>query len=85
MTPEQFTYWLQGYAEINGAPPSEQQWAVILDHLKLVFDKRTPQHPWANPQQPNAVPYGAPQPNWPFGTPNAAQAAKIVPGATVIC
>lgn len=42
MTPEQFTYWLQGYTEINGEAPTPEQWEVIKDHLKLVFDKRTP-------------------------------------------
>lgn len=43
MTAEQFTYWLQGYAELNDAPPSEQQWQAIRDHLALVFNKVTPQ------------------------------------------
>lgn len=44
MTPEQFAYWLQGFVEITHQMerPSEQQWAVIKDHLKQVFDKRTP-------------------------------------------
>lgn len=43
MTAEQFAYWLQGYAELNDAPPSEQQWQAIRDHLALVFNKVTPQ------------------------------------------
>lgn len=42
MTAEQFAYWLQGYSEIAGTAPSPEQWQVIQDHLKLVFDKRTP-------------------------------------------
>lgn len=42
MTPEQFIYWLQGYAEISDKAPTEKQWEVIKDHLKLVFDKQTP-------------------------------------------
>lgn len=42
MTPEQFTYWLQGFAEIHGGAPSEKQWLVVKDHLKLVFEKKTP-------------------------------------------
>jgi len=42
MTPDQFAYWLQGYAEINGAPPTAEQWQVICDHLALVFQKVTP-------------------------------------------
>jgi len=42
MTAEQFAYWLQGYAELNAAPPSAEQWQAIRDHLALVFDKITP-------------------------------------------
>ncbi|HEK1349010.1 TPA: hypothetical protein SMQ84_005633 [Pseudomonas aeruginosa] len=45
MTPEQFAYWLQGFVELNGAPPNETQWLQIKDHLKLVFDKQTPTYP----------------------------------------
>jgi hypothetical protein len=42
MTAEQFTYWLQGYAELNDAPPTPEQWQAIRDHLALVFNKVTP-------------------------------------------
>jgi len=43
MTPEQFTYWLQGFAELNeGTPPTPEQWKSINDHLKTVFVKVTP-------------------------------------------
>lgn len=41
MTPEQFAYWLQGHAEMNGSPTAEQ-WKVIVDHLQTVFNKVTP-------------------------------------------
>lgn len=43
MTPEYFTYWLQGFVELSesNAVPNEQQWLMIKDHLKLVFDKVT--------------------------------------------
>lgn len=42
MTPEQFCYWLQGYAELaTDDSLSPQQWAVIKDHLQQVFDKKT--------------------------------------------
>lgn len=46
MTPESFTYWLQGFVELSEstAVPNEQQWLMIKDHLKLVFDKKTPDH-----------------------------------------
>lgn len=43
MTPEQFTYWLQGYMEVSGVYPTETQWKVIKDHLQTVFHKVTPQ------------------------------------------
>lgn len=73
MSPEQFVYWFQGFAELNEGPPSEQQWQAIRDHLSLVFDKRTPDYsadkpveytlpvnPWRTPPQPTSadeVPY----------------------------
>lgn len=45
MTSEQFVYWLQGFAEIhNPRTLSEEQWEVIKNHLKLVFDKQTPSY-----------------------------------------
>lgn len=42
MTPENFTWWLQGYSEICGDTPTEEQWRVICDHLQIVFEKVTP-------------------------------------------
>lgn len=42
MTPEQFVYWLQGFAEVNQAAPNDAQWTIIKDHLQLVFKKETP-------------------------------------------
>lgn len=43
MTPERFCDWLQGFVElIETDSISEKQWLVIKDHLKLVFDKKTP-------------------------------------------
>lgn len=46
MTPEQFCYWLQGYAEITNSyqGPNPQQWQIINDHLKEVFKKVTPNY-----------------------------------------
>ena len=44
MTPEQFAYWLQGYFEIsNNKKLDNKQIQIIKDHLKLVFDKKTPE------------------------------------------
>lgn len=46
MTPDQFTYWLQGFVEMNGGKaPTKQQWQIIKDHLKLCFNKVTPHYP----------------------------------------
>lgn len=44
MTPEQFTYWLQGFFEINGGEThlSIAQVQIIADHLQTVFNKITP-------------------------------------------
>lgn len=42
---EQFSYWLQGYSEITGGRmPTESEWQIIQDHLKLVFEKKTPSY-----------------------------------------
>lgn len=42
-TPQDFVYWLQGFVEIADSDTiSEKQWLIIKDHLKLVFDKVTP-------------------------------------------
>lgn len=43
MNHDQFTYWLQGFVEMNnGHYPSPEQWQMIKDHLKLCFNKMTP-------------------------------------------
>lgn len=59
MTSEQFAYWLQGYAELNAAPPTAEQWQSIRDHLATVFNKVTPPIQWPSPLQP-AVPLQSP-------------------------
>lgn len=53
MTPEQFAYWLQGYAELAGDAPTPEQWQSIKEHLALVFNKVT----LPNPLSPNLKPY----------------------------
>lgn len=43
MSPERFCDWLQGFVELSDTDTiSEKQWLIIKDHLKLVFDKKTP-------------------------------------------
>ena len=72
MTPEQFAYWLQGYAEISGKQPTESEWQVIKDHLQTVFNKVTPDRlTW---------PPSAPQP----GQPGTTIPPGWTPGA-IIC
>lgn len=44
MTPEQFAYWLQGFAELNGQQPTESQWESIKEHSITVFSKVTSSH-----------------------------------------
>ena len=64
MTPEQFVYWLQGFAEVNQKAPNDAQWTIIKDHLELVFKKETPLRVGpgiASPAYPN---YPSP-PTWP--------------------
>ena len=68
MTPEQFAYWLQGFAELNpNTPPNITQWKQIQDHLGTVFKKETPlrvgpgiaapAYPnWPNPMTPYTIP-----------------------------
>lgn len=41
MTPENFAYWLNGYVEMHGTAPSEQQWNMIKEHLALTMVKIT--------------------------------------------
>lgn len=45
MSPEQFCYWLQGFAEIHGDAPTDEQWQKIRDHLQTVYHKVTPIYP----------------------------------------
>lgn len=50
MTPEQFAYWLHGFAELTGdTPPNAEQWKSIREHLATIFKKVTP--PVAKPGQ----------------------------------
>ena len=42
MSPENFVYWLNGFVELTGEKPSDEQWKSIKDHLSLVMTKITP-------------------------------------------
>lgn len=53
MTPEQFTYWLQGFSEVQGNVPTKEQWKIIQDHLKTVFHKVTPPYTYIPGQVPS--------------------------------
>lgn len=50
MTPEQFCYWFQGFAELNPEPPTKEQWQAMREHVETVFKKVTP------PLQPTKIP-----------------------------
>lgn len=42
MSPDEFCRWLQGFAELNEAKPTDAQWKSIREHLQTVFVKVTP-------------------------------------------
>lgn len=53
MTHEQFCYWLQGFAEVNGYAPTAEQWEVIKEHLQATYVKATPSHQPVPPMYPD--------------------------------
>ncbi|MBU0860269.1 MAG: hypothetical protein KKC02_09060 [Gammaproteobacteria bacterium] len=55
MTPENFCYWLQGFNELNGQVPTDDQWKSITEHLELVFKKVTPAGPGQVYRQPTLL------------------------------
>lgn len=71
MTPEQFVYWLQGFMEMaDPSSLSETQTQQIKDHLKLVFDKQTPDRtilptdPYPRWSEPHTLPHLPYTPKW---------------------
>ena len=64
MTAEQFTYWLQGFMEINDPETlTRRETQIIKDHLALVFKKETPNRIVSIPNTPQ--PYvTSPYPDW---------------------
>ncbi len=39
--PSAFAFWLNGFVELHGQPPTPAQWDMIKEHLALVFTKVT--------------------------------------------
>jgi hypothetical protein len=70
MTAEQFVYWLQGFMEVaNPDAINKSETQVIKDHLKLVFDKQTPDRLTNSPVsipfvQPTGPMYEPGKPYW---------------------
>jgi hypothetical protein len=65
MTPQEFTYWLQGYMEV--ADPEtigEKETAMIKEHLALVFNKVTTtikeDVPFCSPKEGTGTPFVPP-------------------------
>ena len=64
MTAEQFTYWLQGFMEINDPETlTRRETQIIKDHLALVFKKETPNRA-GTITSPNTTYVGDPYPEW---------------------
>ncbi|UAV84595.1 hypothetical protein PHB09_100 [Pseudomonas phage PHB09] len=78
MNSEQFTYWLNGFVEMNpNAMITPSQWDMLKQHLALVFNKVTPRLPTPigpSPVSPSFPPklsmpmIGSPDPftQWPY-------------------
>lgn len=62
MKPDEFCRWLQGFAELNEAAPTDAQWKSIREHLQLVFVKVTP------PVHAVSTSIKVPPIDWPPGT-----------------
>jgi hypothetical protein len=57
LTPEQFCYWLQGFAELSPSNvPTPEQWQMIREHLNLVFTKVTPDIGTVSPSVETRIP-----------------------------
>ncbi len=82
MTPENFTYWLQGWVELSGATPTEEQWKSIKEHLQTVFKKVTPEVSVPNSSAP-IIEWG--QTPTPYQHPFPYTGDKIVPPYELIC
>lgn len=56
MNAQEFTYWLQGWMELeNPDTVGPKQTQVIKDHLALVFNKKTPDRNLLSAQHPEKL------------------------------
>lgn len=63
MKAQDFCYWLQGFVEMNpSAMLTLTQWQIVKDHLKLVFEKETPDRQPDSRRLPISVPTGPAKP-----------------------
>ena len=74
MTPEQFVYWLQGYFELSDDTDRlTKREHIIRDHLKEVFEKKTPDRGSVNNPDPEELehnPLGTGETGTPWTNPN---------------
>lgn len=82
MDAQQFAYWLQGFAELNEAPPTPEQWQSIREHLGTVFVKVTPPLGGLGRPYPNMAPV---DPRWGLKPLQAECVVGSSGGATTTC
>ncbi len=46
MTKETFFYWLKGFVEIAERKPTDKEWEIIVDHVKLVDGEKSEEAPY---------------------------------------
>lgn len=81
MTAEQFTYWLQGFLEINDPERiSKQETQIIKDHLQLVFNKQTPNKLSSILGNGTSQPYPGPLTTSPYTNPNQVTCGDVSKG-----
>ena len=79
MTSEQFTFWLQGFMEINDPETlGVRETQIIKDHLKLVFDKQTPVRKQLLTDAPRPYPNTYPGPGNPYTVTCTDTTSKII-------
>lgn len=83
MNAQEFCYWLNGFVELTqGHQPTPEQWKSIVEHLRLVFTKVTPEINKPKDGEPGYIdlqelldrikqnqPLQVPKPRWPITGP----------------